>query len=142
MIKKSPWVCHFSASGCNGCTLEIVGLFTPKHDIERFGALLRESPRHADILIIDGPMNKKAKQRIKTIYSQMAEKKKVLCVGSCAISGGAYAGSYNLSGPIDKVVPVDMYVVGCPPRPEAIMHGVVKLLSELDEKNKKRSKKV
>lgn len=141
-MKKSPWVCHYSASGCNGCVLEIIDLFTPKHDVERFGVVLRDSPRHADILIVDGPMNKKARPRLKKIYDQMADGKKVLAVGSCTISGGVYAESYNLAGRISDVIPVDMYVAGCPPRPEAIIHGLLKLIGESDGKGKKRNKKV
>ena len=141
MIKKSPWVCHFSASGCNGCTLEIVALFTPRFDVERFGCLLKHSPRHADILVVDGPMNRQIEKRLKTVYDQMADTKKVLAIGSCAISGGVYADSYNLKKRVGQVIPVDVYVPGCPPRPEAIIDGLLKLLGETDEDGKKRPRK-
>lgn len=138
-IKKSPWITNFDVGGCNGCILEIFALITPRYDIERFGCLLRESARHADILFVSGIVNRQNVQRLKTIYDQMAGSKKVLAIGSCALTGGPFAESYNLVGPVDKILPVDVFVPGCPPRPEAIMDGLLKLLSKGDgnEKGKK-----
>lgn len=139
-IKKSPWISSFDVGGCNGCILEISALITPRYDIERFGCQLRASARHADILFVSGIVNRQNRKRLKTIYDQMADDKKVIAIGSCAISGGPFAESYNFVGPTDKIIPVDVYVPGCPPRPEAIIDGLLKLLGEIDEKNKKRTK--
>ena len=139
-IKKSPWVCNYDVGGCNGCILEIFALLTPRYDIERFGCLLKESARHADILLVSGITNNQNKERLKTIYDQMAKDKKVIAIGSCALTGGPFKDCYNFAGPTDKVIPVDMYIPGCPPRPEAIIEGIVKLLGELNDKSKKKTK--
>jgi len=139
-IKKSPWICNYDVGGCNGCILEIFVLLTPRYDIERFGCLLKSSARHADILFVSGIVNKQNKERLKTIYNQMVKNKKVVAIGSCAITGGPFKDSYNFAGPADKVIPVDMYIPGCPPRPEAIMNGLLKLLGRLDDKSKEKTK--
>jgi len=141
-IKKSPWICNYDVGGCNGCILEICALLTPRYDIERFGCLLKSSARHADILLVSGIVNNQNKERLKTIYNQMAKNKKVIAIGSCAISGGPFKKCYNFAGPTDKVIPVDMYIPGCPPRPEAIMNGLLKLLGVLDDKSKTKGKKI
>lgn len=141
-LKKSPWVCNFDVGGCNGCILEIYALLTPRYDIERFGILLKSSARHADILLASGIVNRQNKERLKTIYKQMVDNKKVIAIGSCAITGGPFKDSYNFVGPVDKIIPVDMYVPGCPPRPEAIIDGILKMLGRLNEKDKTKSKKI
>jgi ech hydrogenase subunit C len=140
-IKKSPWICNYDVGGCNGCILEIFALLTPRYDIERFGCLLKESARHADILLVSGITNRQNRKRLKTIYDQMAKDKKVIAIGSCAITGGPFKDCYNFAGPTDKVIPVDIYIPGCPPRPEAIIEGIVKLLGELSDKGKRKTKK-
>jgi NADH-quinone oxidoreductase subunit B len=139
-MKKSPWVCTYDVGGCNGCILEIAALLTPRYDIERFGCLLRTSARHSDILLVSGIVNRQNKERLKTIYNQMAKNKKVVAIGSCAITGGPFKSSYNFAGPTDKVIPVDIYVPGCPPRPEAIMYALLKLLGRLDDKSERKNK--
>jgi len=106
-------------------------LITPKYDIERFGCILKSSARHADVLIVSGPMNEQYRERLKRIYGQMSKNKKVLAIGSCAASGGIFKKCYNIGDTIDKTIPVDMYVPGCPPRPEEIMFGVLKLLGKV-----------
>ncbi|MCB0000673.1 MAG: NADH-quinone oxidoreductase subunit NuoB, partial [Anaerolineales bacterium] len=103
----------------------------PRYDVERLGVKLQGSPRHADVLICTGPVTRQSKDRLRRIYEQMPEPKFVIAVGSCAISGGAFQGCYNVIGHIDEVIPVDVYVPGCPPRPEAIIDGVVKLLQKI-----------
>lgn len=128
MIKKSPWVSVYNASSCNGCDLEVLAMLTPRYDIERFGCLWKESPRHADILIVTGVATKQSAPRLKKIYDHMARKKFVIAVGVCGISGGPFKEGHNFAGPVDKIIPVDMYVPGCPPRPEAIIHAVAKTL--------------
>jgi NADH-quinone oxidoreductase B subunit len=131
--KKSPWILHMGCSSCNGCAIEILASLTPKYDLERFGILHKGSPRHADILIVEGIVNKKIKDRLLTIYQQMPEPKFVMAVGACAISGGIFYDSYNFAGPLDKIIPVDVYVPGCPPKPEALIHALTKVLKKMEE---------
>jgi len=129
--KKSPWILHFNSGGCNGCDIELLSLLTPSYDIERFGILNEASPRHADILICTGPVTEQVKPRLKRIYDQIPEPKWVLAVGSCSCSGGVFSGAYNILGGIDKLLPVDMYVPGCPCRPETIIDGIIKLVESI-----------
>jgi NADH-quinone oxidoreductase B subunit len=128
---NSPWVIHFNSGSCNGCDIEILATITPRYDLERFGVKLQGSPRHADVLLCTGPVTRQARERLIRIYEQMPEPRFVVAVGSCALSGGAFQGGYNIMGGVDQVIPVDAYIPGCPPRPEAIIDGVVKLLQSL-----------
>ncbi len=129
--RKSPWILHFNSGGCNGCDIEILSLLTPVYDVERFGILSEASPRHADILICTGPVTEQTKSRLKRIYDQIPEPKWVLAVGSCSCSGGVFSGAYNILGGIDKLLPVDMYIPGCPCRPETIMDGIIQLVESM-----------
>ena len=128
---NSPWAIHFNSGSCNGCDIEILATLTPRYDLERFGIKLMGSPRHADVLIATGAVTLQASERLQRIYAQMHEPKFVVAVGSCALSGGVFRGCYGVTGGIDQVIPVDACVPGCPPRPEAIIDGVVKLLQSL-----------
>lgn len=130
----SPWVIYFNSGSCNGCDIEILATLTPRFDVERFGIKLQGSPRHADVLICTGPVTRQARDRLRRVYEQMPEPKFVIAVGSCATSGGVFQGCYNVVGGIDQVIPVNAFIPGCPPRPEAIIDGVVKLLESLKEK--------
>ena len=132
LIKYSPWLLHFNTGACNGCDIEVLAALTPYYDPERFGVKLAPNPRHADVMVVTGAVTKKAAERLKRLYDQMPSPKFVVAVGACAISGGVFAGSYSVVNGVDKVVPVSMYVPGCPPRPEAILYVIVKLLSKLD----------
>jgi membrane-bound hydrogenase subunit mbhJ len=136
MIKKSPWITIFNSGGCKGCGLECIMLTSPKYDIERFGCLLKASPRHADILLVTGVATRQARDRLKRIYSQMAPNKKVLAIGACAISGGIFRNAYNSSKGINNIIQVDYYVPGCPPKPEAIIHVLLKALNDLNGRKK------
>lgn len=138
---KSPWVLHFNSGACNGCDIEIVALLTPKYDVERFGVKLEPSPRHADVLLTTGCVTEQCAERLKRIYEQMPEPKFVVAIGACACSGGVFAGNYNVVGGVDKVIPVNAYIPGCPPRPEAILDGVVKLLTALEASSKPSKEK-
>lgn len=129
---KSPWVIHFNTGGCNGCDIELVAVFTPRYDVERFGIVLKGSPRHADILAVTGPVTRQVKDRLLRIYEQMPEPKHVIAVGTCAVSGAPFWDGYNVLGGADKMLPVDVYVPGCPPRPEAIIYGFKKLLEKME----------
>jgi NADH-quinone oxidoreductase B subunit len=130
---KSPWIIHFNTGACNACDIEIIAALTPRYDLERFGVLLKGTPRHADVLVASGPITKQVKNRIRRIYEQMPEPKFVVAVGTCASSGGVFQGCYNVEGGIDEVVPVSAYIPGCPASPEAIIAGVAKLLASLDK---------
>jgi NADH-quinone oxidoreductase B subunit len=132
--KKSPWVMRFSCGGCNGCDIELTAITTPRYDIERFGALLEGSPRHSDILMVTGTVTKQVKDRLVQIYEQMPEPKVVMAVGVCAVSNGVFYDGYNVEGPLDKIIPVDVYVPGCPPKPEAIIGGLLKAKELLGKK--------
>jgi len=128
---KSPWILHLNSGACNACDIEIVAALTPRFDVERFGVLLKATPRHADVIIASGPVTRQIRERIIRIYEQTPDPKFVIAVGACAMSGCVYRGAYNIMGGIDQVIPVDMYVPGCPARPDAIIDGVVKLLGKL-----------
>jgi NADH-quinone oxidoreductase B subunit len=128
---KSPWILHLNSGACNACDIEIVAALTPRFDVERFGILLKATPRHADVIIATGPVTRQIKDRIIRIYEQTPEPKFVIAVGACAMSGCVYRGAYNIMGGLDQVIPVDVYVPGCPARPDAILDGVVKLLGKL-----------
>ena len=131
---NSPWAIHFNSGSCNGCDIEILATLTPHYDLERFGIKLQGSPRHADVLLCTGPVTRQARERLLRVYEQMPSPKFVVVVGSCGISGGAFQGCYNVMGGIGEVIPVDVYIPGCPPRPEAIIYGVATLLDSLKKK--------
>jgi NADH-quinone oxidoreductase B subunit len=129
--RKSPWVLHFNTGSCNGCDIEIINALTPRNDLERFGVLLKGSPRHADIMLACGPVTRQVCPRLKRVYEQMAEPKAVIAVGNCAANGGVFKGSPMVMDGIDKVIPVAAYVPGCPPKPEAILYAAVVALNAL-----------
>ncbi|HAR35381.1 MAG TPA: NADH-quinone oxidoreductase subunit B [Acidobacteria bacterium] len=128
---KSPWILHLNTGACNACDIEVVAALTPRFDVERFGILLKATPRHADVIICTGPATRQMKDRLIRIYEQTPDPKFVIAVGACAMSGCVYRGAYNVIGGIDQVIPVDVYVPGCPVRPDAVIDGVVKLLNKL-----------
>jgi NADH-quinone oxidoreductase B subunit len=128
---KSPWILHLNSGACNACDIEVVAALTPRFDVERFGVLLKATPRHADVIIATGPVTRQIKDRIIRIYEQTPDPKFVIAVGACAMSGCVYRGAYNIMGGLDQVIPVNVYVPGCPARPDAILDGVVKLLGTL-----------
>lgn len=130
---NSIWAVHFNSGSCNGCDIEILATLTPRYDVERFGITLKGSPRHADVLLVTGPVTRQQRERLLRTYEQMPEPKFVVSVGSCSISGGVFAGCYNVIGSVDAVIPVDVYIPGCPPRPEAIIDGIVQLLTHLKD---------
>jgi len=136
---KSPWLLHLDASGCNGCGIETFAALSPRYDVERFGIVSKANPRHTDILLLNGAVSRKIKNQLRRIYDQTPEPKVVVAVGSCAISKGVFHDAYNIVGPLDKIMPVDVYVYGCPPKPENIINGVVKALSIWQKKLKGKS---
>jgi len=125
--RRSPWVLTYNTGGCNGCDIEILDLFAPRYDVERLGILKEASPRHADVLVCTGPVTRQSRGSLLRIYEQIPEPKWVIAVGICACSGGIVAGSYSVVGGIDQVLPVSVYVPGCPARPEAVIDAMTKL---------------
>ncbi|MBN1383855.1 MAG: NADH-quinone oxidoreductase subunit NuoB [Elusimicrobia bacterium] len=130
-LTKSIWVFHAACSPCNNCDIEILDALTPRYDLERFGIQLVGSVRHADAILVTGMVNRKVVDRIKRVYEEAPKPCVVVAVGGCACSEIIFRDSYNACGPIDKIIPVDAYIPGCPPKPEAIIMGVVKLVKAL-----------
>jgi ech hydrogenase subunit C len=139
-LLQSPWVVHFSCTSCNGCDIEVLAALTPRYDVERFGILNKGNPRLADVLVVSGAVNPRSAKAVKNLYDQMAGPKAVICVGSCGSTGGVFHDCYNIKGGVDTVLPVDVYVPGCPARPEAIIDGVVKALGIVKAKLEGASK--
>jgi len=137
-FKRALWVYHLNASSCNGCDIEILAALTPRYDIERFGIVLVGSPRHADVLLVTGPVSRQMAPRLKLLYEQTPDPKAVIAIGSCGLEGGVFYESYNLVGPIDQFISVDVYVPGCPPRPEAITEAVVKAWVKLEKSTEQK----
>ena len=133
-MKRSPWIIHYDGSSCNGCDIEVLACLTPLYDVERFGIINTGNPKHADILVVTGSVNEQNREVVRNIYEQMPQPKVVAALGICACSGGIFRECYNVEGGMDRVIPVDVYVPGCPVRPEQIIDGVVKALGVLEEK--------
>jgi ech hydrogenase subunit C len=114
--------------------MELKAILTPRYDVERFGGLMKGTPRHADIFLVTGIINHQNRERLEQIYAQMPEPKVVVAVGACAISKGVFYDSCNSPGPLDKIIPVDVYVPGCPPKPEAILDGILKATEKFSKK--------
>ena len=130
----SLWVFHTNVGGCNGCDIEVLDALTPYFDVERLGMRLVGSPRHADVLLVCGPVTRPMREPLKRLYNSVPDPKIVIAIGACAVGGGPWFDTYNVVGGVDKVIPVDMYIPGCPARPEAILHGVAQLLGAAEKK--------
>ncbi len=127
-FKKSIWVYHANAGACNGCDIEILDVLTPYYDVERFGIRIVHTPRHADALLVTGPVTRQVRERLLRLYEATPEPKLVIAVGSCATGGGIWYDSYATCGGVKNVLPVDIHIPGCPPKPEAIVYGVAQAL--------------
>ena len=136
-LKKSPWVFHVNVGACNNCDIEIVNCLTPRFDVERLGIKLVGSPRHADALLVTGVGTRQAVPRLKEVYRQTSKPCVVFLIGACPCGTGIFSGGYHVEGPVDKLIreedpdAIIAYVPGCPPKPEAIMSGVLKALAAI-----------
>ena len=133
---KALWVYHVNTGACNGCDIEVINTLTPYYDVERFGIKLVGSPRHADVLLVTGPVTRPMVKSLKRVYEATPAPKLVFAIGSCPTDGGIWYDTYNVIGGLDKVIPVNFYVPGCPPRPEAIVYGVAQALGLVPKKVK------
>ena len=119
---------HFDCGSCNGCDIETLAVLTPVYDVERFGIINIGNPKHADVLLVTGTVNHRNKKVLKNLYDQMPKPRAVIAIGACGLTGGVMREAPNVVGGVDKIIPVDVYVPGCPAKPEAIIDGVVKAL--------------
>ena len=133
---KSPWLYHINSGSCNGCDIELVAVLTPRYDAERFGFKLAGTPRHADIVVVSGPITSQSRERLIRTLAQVPEPKCVVSLGSCPRSGNVFKGSFAIDGPLEKYTHVDVSIGGCTPKPEAIVAGLAKAASILEEKRK------
>ena len=130
--RRSPWLFHMNSGSCNGCDIELVASLTPRYDAEQLGVRLEGSPRHADILCITGPVTRNAVGAIQTVYGQVCGPKAVVAIGSCPATTNVFIDSRTLDGPLNKHIPVDVFVPGCPPRPEALIQAFMTLQRKID----------
>ncbi|MEW6192142.1 MAG: NADH-quinone oxidoreductase subunit B family protein [Bacillota bacterium] len=126
--KSSIWPVTF---GLACCAIEMMAASLARYDLDRFGVMFRASPRQADLMIVAGTLTKKMAPTLKRLYEQMSSPRYVLAMGSCAISGGPFRDSYSVVPGADLVIPVDVYVSGCPPRPEALIEGILRLREKI-----------
>jgi ech hydrogenase subunit C len=131
---QSPWVLHFDCGSCNGCDIEVLACLTPVYDVERFGMINVGNPIHADVFLVTGTVNHRNRKVLRNLYDQIPDPKVVVAIGACGLTGGIFREACNVVGGVDKVIPVDIYVPGCPAKPEAIIDGVVLSLEKLREK--------
>ena len=129
--RRSAWLYHFNAGACNGCDIELVACLTPRYDVEQLGIRLEGSPRHADILCVTGPVTRNTREALAIIHAQIPDPKVVVAIGSCPATCNVFAGSPMVAGPVDQVIPVDVYIAGCPPRPHAIIRGIAQAIELL-----------
>jgi membrane-bound hydrogenase subunit mbhJ len=132
--RRSPWIFHMNSGSCNGCDIELVASLTPRYDAEQLGVRLEGSPRHADILCITGPVTRNSVHAIETVYGQVCSPKAVVAIGSCPATTNVFIDSRVLDGPLNRHIPVDVFVPGCPPRPDAILQGIAKAAEILAER--------
>lgn len=132
VLGRSLAIREVDAGSCNGCELEINALNNPVYDIERFGIHFVASPRHADMLLVTGPVTRNMELALRKTYDAAPEPRLVVAVGACGISGGMFGVNYATRGGVDQVLPVDVYIPGCPPRPEALLFGILAAIGRIE----------
>jgi len=130
-LGRSLSIREVDAGSCNGCELEIHALNNPFHDLERFGIKFTASPRHADVLMVTGPVTQNMREALERTYAATPDPKWVVAVGDCAFDGGLFKESYAVAGGVDAVVPVDLHIKGCPPSPVQLLQGLLALLERV-----------
>jgi Ni,Fe-hydrogenase III small subunit/formate hydrogenlyase subunit 6/NADH:ubiquinone oxidoreductase subunit I len=131
VLGRSLHIREVDAGSCNGCEIEIVGLNSPVYDLERFGIHFVASPRHADMLLVTGPVTRNMELALRKTYDATPAPRLVVAVGACGCSGGIFGQNYATIGGVDKVIPVDVYIPGCPPNPHALLHGILTAVGRL-----------
>src|SRR5213083_1417705 len=131
-LGRSLSIREVDAGSCNGCELEIHALNNAYYDVERFGLRFVASPRHADVLMVTGPVTKNMREALQRTYDATPNPKWVVAIGDCARDGGCFAGSYAVVGGVSEVIPVDLHIAGCPPTPTAMLQGLLALLARVD----------
>ena len=137
-LGRSLSIRQIDAGSCNGCELEIHALNNAFYDLERFGLRFVASPRHADVLLVTGPVTKNMREALLRTYNATPDPKWVVAVGGCAVDGGIFAGSYAVAGGVNDVIPVDLHIRGCPPSPIELLKGLIALLDVASGKAGKR----
>ena len=136
LLGRSLAIREVDAGSCNGCELEIGALNSPVYDCERFGIRFVASPRHADMLLVTGPVTRNMEMPLRKTWEATPDPKLVVAVGDCARTCGVFAGSYAVVGGVDRVVPVDLFVPGCPPEPTGILRGILESLGRLTRRSR------
>ncbi len=135
ILRRSLHIRHVDSGSCNGCDFEINALTNPVYDIQRLGIDFVASPRHADLLLVTGSVTEHLETALKKTFTATPDPKLVVAMGACACSGGIFQGSYAAIGGVDKILPVDIYIPGCPPRPQAIIYGLLKAIERIPPRN-------
>ena len=138
LLGRALAIRQVDAGSCNGCELEISGLTSPVYDIERFGIHFVASPRHADLLLVTGPVTRNMEVPLLKTYEATPDPKLVVAVGDCARTCGVFQGSYAVAGSVDQIIPVDAFVAGCPPEPADILRGILAALDRLSTRPARR----
>ena len=131
---KSPWLFHINGGSCNGCDIELVAVLTPRYDAERLGFRLAGTPRHADIVVVTGPLTAQVRDRVLRTIEQVPEPRCIVTLGSCPASGNVFKDSYSVVGPLSKYVDVDVDIAGCAAKPETILEGLYTAAQILEQK--------
>jgi Ni,Fe-hydrogenase III small subunit/formate hydrogenlyase subunit 6/NADH:ubiquinone oxidoreductase subunit I len=134
VLGRSLHIREVDAGSCNGCEIEIVGLNSPVYDLERFGIHFVASPRHADMLLVTGPVTRNMELALKKTYDATPDPRLVVAVGACGCSAGIFGQNYATVGGVDAVIPVDVYIPGCPPNPHALLHGILLAVGRIAER--------
>jgi len=138
IFNRSLHIREVDAGSCNACEVEATALSNPVYDIERFGFHIVASPRHADMLLVTGPVTRNMELALLKTYNATPSPRLVAAMGSCACSGGIFGNTYASGGGVDKFLPVDVYIPGCPPRPQAVIFGLMVAVDKLEQKIRKK----